>query len=131
MDSKVQSLIAEIEARASAHTRRDELRADLQRLEGELARHAEAIADHGPLESVMKAIAVREQRRDALRTELRAMPATGRPDVVDPNGPLRGRVGAGTALALLDRTHHRRAPRRWIYRACFEEDRPDAPITGR
>jgi len=40
----------------------DTLRAELTRLEGELSRYAEAIADAGPLATILEAVKVREQR---------------------------------------------------------------------
>jgi hypothetical protein len=53
--------------------RRDELKAELVRIEAELARYAEAIADAGPLDTILQAIKIREHRRDALRAELKAL----------------------------------------------------------
>jgi site-specific DNA recombinase len=53
--------------------RREELRADLIRIEAELVRYAEAIADAGPLETIVAAIKVREHRRDSIRAELKAL----------------------------------------------------------
>jgi len=49
------------------------LKNELVRVEGELSRYAEAIADVGPLAAILEAIKVREQRRDAIRTELRTV----------------------------------------------------------
>jgi len=50
----------------------DTLKAELARLEGELTRYADAIADAGPLATILQAAKVREQRRDAIRAELPA-----------------------------------------------------------
>ncbi len=46
---------------------------DLARGDAELARYAEAIADAGPLETILQAVEIREQRREAIRAELRAL----------------------------------------------------------
>lgn len=43
------------------------LKSELVRFETELARYAEAVADVGPLETVLQAVKVREQRRNAIR----------------------------------------------------------------
>jgi hypothetical protein len=40
------------------------------RPEAELGRYAEAIADVGPLATILQAVKVREQRRDAIRTRV-------------------------------------------------------------
>jgi hypothetical protein len=53
--------------------RRDELRAELIRIEAELGRYAEAIADTGPLETIVQAIKIREHRRDSIRAEMKAL----------------------------------------------------------
>jgi hypothetical protein len=50
----------------------------LGRLVGELTRHAEAIADAGPLATILQAVKMREQRRDAIRAELKASATPGR-----------------------------------------------------
>jgi len=50
----------------------DTLKAELARREGELTRYADAIADAGPLATILQAAKVREQRRDAIRAELPA-----------------------------------------------------------
>ncbi len=47
--------------------------ARLDGLKSELARYAEAIADAGPLDTILQAIRVREQRREAIRTELKTL----------------------------------------------------------
>jgi len=52
---------------------RDGLRAELTHIEAELVRYAEAIADAGPLETILQAIKVRERRRDSIRAELKAL----------------------------------------------------------
>lgn len=49
--------------------RREELRAELARLETELARYAEAIADAGPLDTILQAIRMREDRRAVKRSD--------------------------------------------------------------
>jgi hypothetical protein len=49
------------------------LRAELIRIEAELVRYAEAIADAGPLETIVAAIKVRAHRRDSIRAELKAL----------------------------------------------------------
>src|SRR3989441_5431363 len=53
--------------------RTDTLKNELARLEAELSRYAEAIADAGPLATILQAVKVREQRRDAIRTELKTL----------------------------------------------------------
>jgi len=53
--------------------RRDTLKNELARLEVELNRYAEAVADAGPLETLLQAVKVREQRRDTLRSELKTL----------------------------------------------------------
>lgn len=50
---------------------------DLAGLEAELARYAEAIASGGSLDSILQAMRAREQRRAAIRTELKTL-ATNR-----------------------------------------------------
>ena len=49
------------------------LKNEISRLEAELARYAEAIANVGPLATILQAVKVREQRRDAIRTELKTL----------------------------------------------------------
>src|SRR5438445_4497534 len=62
--------LRELEQPATAVAARlDMLKSELVRLEAELARYAEAIADVGPLEAVLQAVKAREQRRNAIRTE--------------------------------------------------------------
>src|SRR2546429_5757760 len=56
----------------------DTLKNELARLEVELNRYAEAVADAGPLETLLQAAKVREQRRDTTRSELKPLP-THRP----------------------------------------------------
>ena len=51
----------------TAGARVDALKSELARLEAELSRYGEAIADAGPLETILRAVKVREQRRDAPR----------------------------------------------------------------
>jgi len=48
--------------------RLDTVKSELARLEAELARYADAIADAGPLETILQAVKVREQRRGAVRS---------------------------------------------------------------
>jgi len=51
----------------------DTLKNELARLEVELNRYAEAVADAGPLETLLQAVKVREQRRDTTRSELKTL----------------------------------------------------------
>ena len=74
-----------------AAARRDELKAEFTRIEAELARYGEAIADVGPLETILQAIRVREHRRDAIREELKAL-APQKPRDVDVGG-IRATLG--------------------------------------
>jgi hypothetical protein len=62
--------------------RREDLRTELVRIEAELARYAEAIADAGALDTILQAIKIREERRDAIRQELKvfALQRPGEPD---------------------------------------------------
>jgi len=53
--------------------RLETLKTELARLDAELARYAEAIADAGPLDAILQAIKARQLRRDAVRTELKAL----------------------------------------------------------
>ena len=50
--------------------RTETLKNEVARLEIELSRYAQAIADGGPLSTILQAVEVREQRRDAIRAEL-------------------------------------------------------------
>jgi Recombinase zinc beta ribbon domain len=59
-------------ATASAE-RTDTLKNEIARLEAELSRYAEAIADAGPLTTILQAVKVREQRREAIRRELKTI----------------------------------------------------------
>lgn len=61
--------------------RLDTLKSDLARLDAELGRYAEAIANAGPLEAILQAVRVREQRRDAIRTELKTLATPRRAEV--------------------------------------------------
>jgi hypothetical protein len=63
--------------------RSETLRAELTRLEGELSRYVEAIADAGPLATILEAVKEREQRRDAIRTELKTVGTPGRSKIRD------------------------------------------------
>src|SRR5262245_14866535 len=53
--------------------RTDTLKNELARLDVELSRYAEAIADAGPLATILQAVKAREQRRDAIRSELKTL----------------------------------------------------------
>ncbi len=68
----------ELEQPAAGATRLDTLKTELTRLEGELRRYTEAIADAGPLSTILQAVKIREQRRDAIRTELKTLGTPGR-----------------------------------------------------
>ena len=57
----------------------DTLKNELGRLEAELTRYAEAIADAGPLATILQAVKGREQRRDAIRSELKTLATPRRP----------------------------------------------------
>jgi hypothetical protein len=69
---------ARAEQPAAGATRVDTLKTELTRLEGELKRYTEAIADAGPLSTILHAVKIREQRRDAIRTELKTLGTPGR-----------------------------------------------------
>lgn len=58
------------EQTATLDTRREALEADLRRVEGELARLAEAIAAGDPVPTIMDAMRVRERRRADLKAQL-------------------------------------------------------------
>ena len=75
--------------------RREDLRTELVRIEAELARYAEAIADAGPLDTILQAIKVREARRDAIRQELKvfALQRPGEPDAKEIRATLGGLPG--------------------------------------
>jgi len=75
--------LRELEQPAAGAARVDTLKAELTRLVGELRRYAEAIADAGPLATILQAVKVREQRRDAIRTELKTLGTSGRIKVRD------------------------------------------------
>jgi hypothetical protein len=62
--------------------RREHLRVELGRVDVELARYADAIADAGPLDTIVQAIKIREERRQAIRAELRTL-APAKPGEVD------------------------------------------------
>src|SRR5262249_3597647 len=57
----------------AAAARLDSVKNELARLEVELSRYAEAVADAGPLETLLHAVKVREQRRDTIRMELKTL----------------------------------------------------------
>ncbi len=65
--------LQELTGRSGHCACRDELRAELIRIEAELVRYAEAIADAGPLETIVQAIKFREDRRDSIRAEMKAL----------------------------------------------------------
>ena len=91
--------------------RREDLRTELVRIEAELARYAEAIADAGALDTSLQAIKIREERRDAIRQELLpAAPAEGGVWVWGRDGLGTGARGRG-ARALMS-TARRRSRRR-------------------
>ena len=75
---------------SAAAVRRAELRAELHRLEGELGCYADAIADVGPLDTILQAIRAREERRDGIRAELKVF-ALERPAACDP-GEIRAEL---------------------------------------
>ena len=62
---------------AAGAARIETLKGQLVRLEGELTRYAEAIADVGPLATIPQAVRGREQRRDAIRAELKTLAMPG------------------------------------------------------
>jgi hypothetical protein len=76
--------LRELEQPATAGAARaDTLKNELVRLEAELTRYAEAIADAGPLATILQAVKVREQRRDAIRSELKTLATSLRPETRD------------------------------------------------
>jgi site-specific DNA recombinase len=76
--------VRELEQPATAAAaRQDAFKAELARLEIELARYAEAIADAGPLATILQAVKGREQRREAIRAELQTLAAQRRAEPVD------------------------------------------------
>ncbi len=54
---------------------------ELVQIEAELARRVEAISDAGPLATILAAIKAREQRRAAIRAELKSLAAQKRVEV--------------------------------------------------
>ena len=74
---------------------------ELDRVDGELARYAEAIADAGPLDTILQAIRVREERRDAIRADLKVftLPKAGEPDAREIRATLSGYLADWTAMA--------------------------------
>lgn len=58
---------------AATVTRREQLKLELQRVQSELARYVAAIAEAGPLESLLESIRSCEERRAAIRKELRLL----------------------------------------------------------
>ena len=66
--------LRDLEQPATAGAARvDTLKNELARLDAELSRYAQAIADAGPLATILQAVKVRELRRDAIRTELKTL----------------------------------------------------------
>ena len=61
----------------------ERFKAELTRLGTELNRYAEAIADAGPLTTILEAVKVREQRRDAIRVKLKSLGTPMRAKVRD------------------------------------------------
>jgi len=82
-------------------TRREELRTELARIDAELARYAEAIADAGPLDAILQAIKAREDRRETIRQELRvfALRRPGEPDAREIRATLTAYLADWTAMA--------------------------------
>jgi hypothetical protein len=74
VDEALNLALRDLEQPATAGAARtDTLKNELARLEAELSRYAEAIADAGPLATILQAVKVREQRRDAIRSELKTL----------------------------------------------------------
>jgi hypothetical protein len=74
VDEALNLALRDLEQPATAGAARtDTLKNELARLEAELTRYAEAIADAGPLATILQAVKVREQRRDAIRSELKTL----------------------------------------------------------
>src|SRR5262249_49789956 len=65
--------LRELEQPEPGAARIDALKAELTRVESELSRYAQAIADAGPLKTILEAVKVRERRRDTIRMELRSL----------------------------------------------------------
>jgi hypothetical protein len=91
--------LTQSDTRSAAH--RDVLRDKMGRLETELVRYAEAIADAGPLDTIVNAIKVREQRCEAIRRELHALPPSkpGDKDVSEIRSTLACYLADWTAMA--------------------------------
>ena len=73
----------DLEQPAPGAARIDTFKAELTRLEGELSRYAEAIANAGPLATILEAVKVRERRRDAVRMELKSLSTPARAKMRD------------------------------------------------
>jgi hypothetical protein len=69
----------------AAAARVDTLRIELARIDAELSRYGEAIAGAGPLDTIIQAVKVREQRREAIRVELKALATQRRAEPDDPS----------------------------------------------
>ena len=82
-------------------TPREELRTELARIDAELARYAEAIADAGPLDAILQAIKAREDRRETIRQELKvfALRRPGEPDAREIRATLTAYLADWTAMA--------------------------------
>ena len=96
--------------------RRQDLRTELARIEPELARYADAIADAGPLDTILQAIKVREERRDTIRQELRvfALQRPGEPDAKEIRQTLAGYLADWTALTVARERGRPRNLRPWF-----------------
>ena len=81
--------------------RREVLRAELERLDDELARYADAIGNAGPLDTILQAIKAREERRDAIRGELKvfALQRSGELDPREVRTTLMGYLADWTTMA--------------------------------
>ena len=64
----------------------DTLKGEFTRIETELARYVDAIADAGPLDTILQALKIREQRRDAIRAELKTLAVKRRAEPCDASG---------------------------------------------
>ena len=99
------------ERRSSAAISRAVLHAELQRLDRELARYAEAIAETGPVASLLTSITLREQRRNAIQAELATLPSNAPAEDVDlreMKARIRARVEKWRSLAREHVTEGRR-----------------------
>jgi hypothetical protein len=83
VDHLVEDVMASLIPEDSGRAERQRIERELGLLERELQRYAEAIATHGPLESVIAALKARETTRTALRRELEGLDAATRIRSVD------------------------------------------------